>query len=274
MNQMKQSLCRRWATQACRVGLWLFMVGWLAQAGWATAARARPDAQPPQPVAAPALTPEAYLSQSVTQWVGRQQGIPPDQVQMQPLDPRVKVQACARPLNIDLPFSSAQTVRVRCPEPVWQLYVQVQTAAPDGRASAFVSGQQVGAGEQRRLVLVTAGALSRGMTVQAQDLRVQQVSVPAGGVYLDNPSDAVHAEVLRDLPAGTPLRRSDLRPSVLVKRGQVVQLSIGQSQGFMVSARVEALQDGRMGEHIKLKNPESGRTLSGVVRGPNLVEGL
>ena len=90
---------------------------------------------PPTIPAAPALTPEAYLSQSVTQWVGRQQGIPPDQVQMQPLDPRVKVQACARPLNIDLPFSSAQTVRVRCPEPVWQLYVQVQTAAPDGRAS-------------------------------------------------------------------------------------------------------------------------------------------
>ena len=113
------------------------------------------------------------------------------------------------------------------------------------------------------------------MTVQAQDLRVQQVSVPtSGGAFLENPADAVHAEVLRDMPAGTPLRRSDLRPSVLVKRGQLVQLSIGVGQGFAVSARVEALQDGRMGEHIKLKNPESGRVLSGIVKGPNVVEGL
>jgi len=52
-----------------------------------------------------------------------------------------------------------------------------------------------------------------------------------------------------------------------------VQLNVGKSTGFMVSARVEALQDGRMGEVIKLKSPESGRMLSGVVRGPNLVEG-
>jgi len=34
------------------------------------------------------------------------------------------------------------------------------------------------------------------------------------------------------------------------------------------------LQDGRMGEQIKLKNPESGRILTGVVKGPNAVDGL
>jgi len=38
--------------------------------------------------------------------------------------------------------------------------------------------------------------------------------------------------------------------------------------------RAEALQDGRMGEQVKLKNPESGRQISGVVVGPNLVRGL
>jgi len=83
-----------------------------------------------------------------------------------------------------------------------------------------------------------------------------------------------HAELLRDIPAGTALRISDLRPLVLVKRGQLVQLTVGKSSGFMVSARVEALQDGRMGEHIKLKSPESDRMISGVVRGPGVVEGL
>jgi len=281
MQQLKQTLCRQWVTQTCRVGLWLVLLGWLGQMGTASANRQRQEAAPSvqtQPVASPpsvAVSPEVQLSQTVSQWLGRQQWLAPERVQVQPLDARVKVQPCAKPLNLDLPFASAQTVRVRCADPVWQLFLQVQLAAPDPRAVAAAAGTPAPGGELRRLVLVAAVPLPRGTMVQAQDLRVQQMSVPAsGGAYLENPTDAVHAEVLRDLPAGTPLRRSDLRPSVLVKRGQLVQLSVGLSQGFVVSARVEALQDGRMGEHIKLKNPESGRLLSGVVRGPHMVEGL
>jgi flagella basal body P-ring formation protein FlgA len=269
MNPMKQTLCRRWLNQACRACVWLILAGGLAHVGWAAAAKNRSEPKPAS------VSPEEQLTQSVTQWVGRQQGVRPDQVQLQPLDPRVRVQACARALNMDLPFSSTETVRVRCPEPVWQLYVRVQNGAPDARQgwNAPTGGAPVG--EQRRQVLVTSTHLSRGMTLQAQDVRLATVAVPASaGTWVDNPAEILHAEVLRDLPAGTPLRRSDLRPSILVKRGQLVQLSVGQSRGFMVSARVEAMQDGRMGEQIKLRNPESGRLLTGVVKGPNAVEGL
>jgi flagella basal body P-ring formation protein FlgA len=53
-----------------------------------------------------------------------------------------------------------------------------------------------------------------------------------------------------------------------------VLISIGQAQGFQISARVEALQDGRYGEQIKLKNRDSGRMLTGLVKGPNQVQGL
>jgi flagella basal body P-ring formation protein FlgA len=60
----------------------------------------------------------------------------------------------------------------------------------------------------------------------------------------------------------------------LVKKGQMVLLSVGQAQGFQISARVEAMQDGRFGEQIKLKNRDSGRELSGRVQGPNQVVGL
>ena len=81
-------------------------------------------------------------------------------------------------------------------------------------------------------------------------------------------------ELLRDVRPGAPLSSQDLRPMVLVKRGQMVLMSIGQAQGFQISARVEAQQDGRYGEQIKLKNSESGRILTGMVKGPNLVQGL
>lgn len=90
---------------------------------------------------------------------------------------------------------------------------------------------------------------------------------------LDPATDLTYMEAVRDLPPGTVLRQYDLRPTTLVKRGQMVQILIGQGQGFQIAARVEAMQDGRFGEQIKLKNPESGRILSGVVRGPGAVVG-
>jgi flagella basal body P-ring formation protein FlgA len=49
---------------------------------------------------------------------------------------------------------------------------------------------------------------------------------------------------------------------------------VGNSKDFQITIRMEALQDGRLGEQVKLKNPESGRQVSGVVTGPNLVKGL
>jgi flagella basal body P-ring formation protein FlgA len=43
---------------------------------------------------------------------------------------------------------------------------------------------------------------------------------------------------------------------------------------MLVKATVEALQDGRMGDQIKLLNRDSGQTVIGVVTGKNKVTGL
>ena len=86
--------------------------------------------------------------------------------------------------------------------------------------------------------------------------------------------DIDNAELIRDIQPGVPLRSYDVRRAVLVKQGQSVLLTVGQGSGFSITARVEALQDGKMGEQIRLKNPDSGRLLSGVVTGPNAARGL
>ncbi|MFM8757087.1 MAG: flagellar basal body P-ring formation chaperone FlgA, partial [Limnohabitans sp.] len=72
---------------------------------------------------------------------------------------------------------------------------------------------------------------------------------------------------------GAPIRSQDVRPALLVRRGQMVLLTVGQG-GFMISARLEAMQDGRMGEQIQLRNRESGRIMTGVVKGPNQALGV
>jgi flagella basal body P-ring formation protein FlgA len=117
--------------------------------------------------------------------------------------------------------------------------------------------------------------LQRGMSLN--ETHVQRAEVDSVGMpvnVLEQVSEVRHAEVVRDVRPGMPLRSQDIRPTVLVKRGQMVLLSVGQAQGFQISARVEAMQDGRYGEQIKLKNRDSGRELSGRVQGPNQVVGL
>jgi flagella basal body P-ring formation protein FlgA len=128
---------------------------------------------------------------------------------------------------------------------------------------------------EKRQVLVAAVPLQRGMRLTAEHVRLAEVDaqgLPAQ--VLEQVSQVLHAELARDVRADTPLRSQDIRPTVLVKRGQMVLISIGQAQGFQISARVEALQDGRYGEQIKLKNRDSGRMLTGLVKGPNQVQGL
>jgi flagella basal body P-ring formation protein FlgA len=208
--------------------------------------------------------------------VAQSRKLRPEQVTLAPLDSRVKVRGCDKPLNMDLPFSNAETVRVRCTQPVWQQYVRVSVvgAEPEIQTKAQTKSEQPPA-PVKRWVLVAKVPLQRGMMLNETHVLREEVDTSNMPVnVLEQASEVMHAEVVRDVRPGTPLRSHDIRPTVLVKRGQMVLLSVGQAQGFQISARVEALQDGRFGEQIRLKNRDSGRELSGRVQGLNQVTGL
>jgi len=93
--------------------------------------------------------------------------------------------------------------------------------------------------------------------------------VPGESSALSNPGDVAHMELLRDLPANTPLKSFDVKPMLMIKKGQQVVVSIGEGKGFLITVRAEAMQDGQLGDQIRLKNTESGRSISAVVTGVN-----
>lgn len=257
MKPSRQMLCRLLDQVTIR-GLWFGVVFCLSS--WSA-------------VAAVPATPAAALQKSVIEWVVQAQSVAPEAVVLAPLDPRLQIQSCGRPLNMDLPFASPDTIRVRCAQPAWQLFVRVtvagRVAAPPGQAKADP------APPEKRQVLVAAVPLQRGMILTEAHVRLATVDTPNMPVnVLEQVSQILHSEVMRDVRPDTPLRSQDIRPTVLVKRGQMVLMSVGQAQGFQISARVEAQQDGRYGEQIKLKNRDSGRMLTGLVKGPNQVQGL
>jgi flagella basal body P-ring formation protein FlgA len=231
-------------------------------------------------------TPQAVLQKSVVDWVAKEQAVTPDSVTLAPLDPRLQVRACEKPLAMDLPFGSYEKLRVRCSQPVWQIYVRVTVPArqaskgplqgPSAPTVATAGTEaKASAAPEKRQVLVANMPLYKGQFLNESHVRLAEVeSKGLNGQILESLAQVMHAELIRDVRPDAPLRSQDIRPTVLVKRGQMVLISVGQAQGFQISARVEAMQDGRFGDQIKLKNKESGRILTGQVKGPNLVEGL
>jgi flagella basal body P-ring formation protein FlgA len=231
-------------------------------------------------------SPQDKLMQQARQWVAQSQQIPPSMVEFAPLDSRLRIQDCPQALALDYPFASRETLRVRCQgEPGWQLYMRVMTATPPAAtpvaapppASSLTAGQaaQAGAPAATRKTVITRRLLQRG-TVLEPDM-LEEVSRPQQGLdpqAVSSLQDVQLAELTRDVPAGAVLRSYDIKRAILVKQGQTALLNIGQGAGFQITVRVEALQDGHMGQQIRLKNPESGRLLSGVVTGPNAVRGL
>mgnify|MGYP000154906594 CR=1 FL=1 len=224
-------------------------------------------------------SPAESMGQQVRQWLGQAHGVSPKEVVIAPLDERLKVQACQKPLVVDHPFASKETVRVRCPEPNWQLYLQV-SMPQGGNLPAVVSGSANGGatptpGASTKTMVVAKRLLQRGSILQPDMLEEVQASPGnADTQILSTLKDAQFAELTRDIGAGQPLRVSDIRRAVMVKQGQTVMLSIGNKSDFQITIRMEAMQDGRLGEQVKLKNPESGRQVSGVVTGLNTAKGL
>ena len=233
----------------------------------------------------PPIGSQASMFNQVKSWMAETHKVKTDEVTIAPLDPRVQVQACSKALTVDHPFSSKDTVRVRCADPVWQLYLQVAMPAPvvaQATVPASNAGKPLvsGAGNAAvapvvKTVVVPKRLIQRGTIIDADML--EEVSQTGGNVdnsMLQSLKDALAAEAVRDLSAGQALRSSDIRRAILVKQGQLVTMNVGEKSGFLITVRVEALQDGRMGEQVRLKNTESGRQISGVVVGPNLVRGL
>ncbi|MAU42103.1 MAG: flagella basal body P-ring formation protein FlgA [Kordiimonas sp.] len=77
----------------------------------------------------------------------------------------------------------------------------------------------------------------------------------------------------RPLQARTALRDSDVQPPVLVRKGSNVTMTI-QAPGMMLSTIGRALQNGGMGDVIKLLNSTSHQTVMAQVTGLNEVRVL
>lgn len=227
-----------------------------------------------------AATPQETMTGALSAWVAAQNQVDPALVRVGPLDPRVPVQPCATAFQFDYPFVSRDSVRVRCSRPVWQMYVKVgfhtpaDAPAPAAPPVARPTAPAPAPVPESRQVVVAGQNLSPGQLLQPEMLKLAPLEAEkVNRGHLLETSGLEGYEVLRAIRAGDPVRTSDIRPATLVKKGELVSMVIGTPGSFQITVKLEAMQDGRLGEQIKMRNPESGRTLTGIVTGKGAVRG-
>ena len=232
---------------------------------------------------AQAASPQEVLVAELTKWVASQNEVPTDQVIVAPLDARVAVQPCASQYSFDYPFVNRESVRARCLKPAWQLYLKVGFAqvhqplpASTKPITQAASAAPVPAPVivKSRQVLVAASNLNAGQLLQPSLFKLETMDADKiNKSHLLEATGLEGQELVRNLRAGEPIRLADMRAAIMVKKGELVQLTLGRPGEFQISVRLEAMQDGRLGEQIKLRNAESVRILGGVVTGKGSVKG-
>ena len=74
----------------------------------------------------------------------------------------------------------------------------------------------------------------------------------------------------RPLAEGRPIRAGDLEPPLLVRRKSIVTIIL-ETPSMTLTAQGRALEDGALGDPVRVENTQSRRTIEATVDGPNTV---
>jgi flagella basal body P-ring formation protein FlgA len=123
----------------------------------------------------------------------------------------------------------------------------------------------------KRSVPVLAHRLEGGSIIGESDLTWETVladKLPAD--MITSPADLIGREVRRDTPEDTPIRSRDVMQPRLVTHGNLATMRI-ETPFMLVTAQGRALQDGSIGDTVRVMNVQSKRIVEGTVVGTNVV---
>lgn len=202
----------------------------------------------------------ARIYQTVMQYVQNQtQGYPGKvNIQIQPLDARVRVAACETMEGFTVQGTrlwGKTHIGVRCAQTqtkAWTLYVQ---------ADVQVWGEYA----------VTALPISQGMPLQVSQVVMQSgdlTKLPTG--IVTSPQMLEGKQAALNLPLGTVLRPELLKAMPVILQGQTVQLQ-SYGSGFVVTADGTAMQAANAGQIVDVK-VSSGQIVKGVAQATGKVD--
>ncbi|MFD3300205.1 flagellar basal body P-ring formation chaperone FlgA [Aquipseudomonas alcaligenes] len=201
---------------------------------------------------------EGFLEFMVEDYLERSEITARHEIQVNPLDPRLRLAACDSDLTQSLE-SPAQpvgrvTVRVSCEGSTpWTVFVPAQVRI-------------------FRPVVVVKTALRRDSIIGAGDVALveQDVSLLNRG-YVTEVEQVIGRKLTRATRTDQVLTPAMLQLAEAVRRGDQVVIS-ARSGGINVRMQGEALSGGTLGQQISVRNLTSQRVIRARVTGPGQVE--
>ncbi|MCU1715789.1 flagellar basal body P-ring formation chaperone FlgA [Pseudomonas sp. 5P_3.1_Bac2] len=201
---------------------------------------------------------ETFLEQAVTEFLQRSDIDGRHEVQINRLDPRLRLPLCPQPLTTTLenpkePLGRV-TLRVRC--------------EGDAPWTVFVPGQV----KLYRQVVIAARPLKRDSLLTEQDIVMAERDVGLlNQGYLSAAEQAVGKKLTRPLQPNQVLGPIHVQLAEAIRKGDHVVIS-ARSGTINVRMPGEALSDGVPGKQISVRNLRSGRVIRAQVTGPGQVE--
>jgi flagella basal body P-ring formation protein FlgA len=201
---------------------------------------------------------QAFLEHAVGEHLAQSQIPGRPEIEINRLDPRLRLPLCAKPVVVTLE-SPAQpigrvTTRVRCESSApWTVFVPAQVRL-------------------YRQVLAVNRPVSRNAVLREQDLQLVERDVGLlNQGYLTEMAQAIGNKLTRAAQPGQVLSASYLVLAEVVRKGDQVLIT-ARTGSIGVRMPGEALSDGAQGTQISVRNLQSKRVIKARVMGPGQVE--
>jgi flagella basal body P-ring formation protein FlgA len=122
-----------------------------------------------------------------------------------------------------------------------------------------------------RDVPVAQSALTRGELFKDADVTMERRDVLAlRDAFLNCSHADENLQLAENIPAGLPVLNRSVKMRPIIQRGQLVE-GIYQDGSLSISLKVELLEDGLLGQTIRVRNPKTKRELHGKVQNDQTV---
>ncbi|MBB4348680.1 MULTISPECIES: flagellar basal body P-ring formation chaperone FlgA [Rhizobiaceae] len=133
------------------------------------------------------------------------------------------------------------------------------------------AGSQVAVAQPLYAVVPTSTIFPGDIISSSQVMEVEVTNPNLAGGYTSSVTDVIGKVAKRTLVAGRTIPVSSLREPYTIERGKAIRIMFNVG-GLTISAAGSALQDAMTGDSIRVRNTESGVTVTGVVRADGNVE--
>jgi flagella basal body P-ring formation protein FlgA len=175
------------------------------------------------------------------------------------LDSRLKLKQCNKLLEAFTPPGSKlvgnSTIGVRCEDgkKPWTMYISVTI-------------------KTLKNVVIASRSISKGDILSKFHLSVVEKEIGNSYMkYFSSTDGLMGKEITRNINAGEIIKPNLVKNPLVIKRGELVSI-ISRKIGLEVRSIGKALQNGALGDTIRVTNTKSKKTIDGVVIGSGKVQ--